>query len=154
MSGSKMVWWRALLHFSNGAVNGIIAASGAGITIQIVAGIGSSLLGLFISGGTPDSLDVAIAIICGILSGVLAGTLSKGSNKHINYLIKKFGKNISRSMLKSHFWKNLINGLAYVIKNSKTLIFNFIRNYCVPNATINIISKLKSAVYNCREVLV
>lgn len=85
---------------------------------------------------------------------LLNRVLSTGDNKHINYLIKQFGKKIGKNLFKSSFGKTLINGFAYVIKNSKTIIFNFIKNYCVPNATIIIISKLKSAIYNCKEALV
>ena len=71
--------WKALLNFLNGAVNGLIAATGAALFWQIVAGIASGLVSLFIGASKPDLEDLIIAIICGILSGILAGTLPKGA---------------------------------------------------------------------------
>ena len=141
---TKMSLWKALLNFLNGAINGVIAATGAGLIWQIVAGITSGIVSLFIGATRPTFEDLIIAIICGILSGVLAGTLPKSAGKHINYLMSKFGKKFANSLFKSSFGKTLLNAAKYVFKNSKTLLWRFIKSYCVPNFYIAIMPRIKA----------
>ena len=143
---TKMNVWKALLNFLNGAVNGIIAASGAGLIWQIIAGIVSGIVSLFIGAGRPTLEDVIIAVICGILSGVLAGTLPKGANKHINYLMKNFGRKIRKNFFKSSFGKTIMNAAKYVFKNSKKLLWKFIKSYCIPNTIIGATPRIKSVL--------
>ena len=142
----KVNVWKALLNFLNGAVNGLIAATGAALIWQIVAGIASGLVSLFIGASKPDLEDLIIAIICGILSGILAGTLPKGANKHINYLMKNFGKKVKASIFKSGFGKNLMKAAKYVFKNSKKLLWKFIKSYCIPNTLISATPRIKDAL--------
>ena len=142
----KVNVWKALLNFLNGAVNGLIAATGAALIWQIVAGIASGLVSLFIGASKPTLEDLIIAVICGILSGILAGTLPKGANKHINYLMKNFGKKVKASIFKSGFGKNLMKAAKYVFKNSKKLLWKFIKSYCIPNTLISATPKIKAAL--------
>ena len=142
----KVNVWKALLNFLNGAVNGLIAATGAALIWQIVAGIASGLVSLFIGASKPTLEDLIIAVICGILSGILAGTLPKGANKHINYLMKNFGKKVKASIFKSGFGKNLMKAAKYVFKNSKKLLWKFIKSYCIPNTLISATPRIKAAL--------
>ena len=142
----KVNVWKALLNFLNGAVNGLIAATGAALIWQIVAGIASGLISLFIGASKPTLEDLIIAVICGILSGILAGTLPKGANKHINYLMKNFGKKVKASIFKSGFGKNLMKAAKYVFKNSKKLLWKFIKSYCIPNTLISATPRIKAAL--------
>ena len=142
----KVNVWKALLNFLNGAVNGLIAATGADLIYQIIAGIASGLVSLFIGASRPKLEDFIIAVICGILSGILAKTLPKGANKHINYLMKNFGKKVKASIFKSGFGKNLMKAAKYVFKNSKKLLWKFIKSYCIPNTLISAIPKIKAAL--------
>ena len=143
---SKVSLCKALLNFLNGAFNGFIAAMGLGLIWQILAGIASGVVSLFIGVTKPTLEDFIIAVVCGILSGVLAGTLSKGNNKHINYLMKNFGKKFKESFFKSNFGKSLVNATKYVFKNSKKLILNFIKSYCIPNFYISLIPRIKAVL--------
>ena len=142
----KVNVWKALLNFLNGAVNGLIAATGAASIYQIIAGIASGLASLFIGASEPELEDFIIAVICGILSGILAGTLPKDANKHINYLMKKFGKKVKASIFKSGFGKNLMKAAKYVFKNSKKLLWKFIKSYCIPNTLISATPRIKAAL--------
>lgn len=90
--------------------------------------------------------SIIIAIICGILSGILADTLPKGANKHINYLMKNFGKKVKASIFKSGFGKNLMKAAKYVFKNSKKLLWKFIKSYCIPNTLISATPRIKDAL--------
>ena len=140
----KLILWKALLNFANGAVNGIIAATGAGMLTQIIASIASGIVSLFIGAGRPTYQDFVIAVLCGILSGILAGTLPKSAKKHIDYLMGKFGKKVGKSFFKSSLGKTFVNAVKYVFKNSKTLLWRFIKEYCIPNLYIAIIPRIKA----------
>ena len=146
MAKEKVDLWKALLNFLNGAVNGVIATAGAALIWQIIAGISSALVSLFIGASSPTFEDFIIAVICGILSGILAGTLTTGANKHINYLMKNFGKKIKTSIFRSEFGKNLLKSTKYVFKNSKKIIWKFIKSYCIPNILISATPKIKSVL--------
>lgn len=146
LTKTKVKAWKALLNFLNGVVNGLIAASGAAVIVQIIAGVVSGLVSLCIGATKPKLEDVIIAVICGILSGLLAKALPKGANKHINYLMKNFGKKIKASIFKSSFGKSLMNAATYVFKNSKKIIWQFIKSYCIPNAYISIAPRIKTAL--------
>ena len=146
LQGKKTSTWKIVCNFLNGAINGIVAASGASLIWQIIAGIAGGLVSLFIGAGSPTFEDVIIAIISGVLSGVLAGTLSIGDNKHINYLVKNFGKKISKNFFKSSFGKILLKALKYLFKNCKTILWKFIHSYCIPNTLINAVPRIKTAL--------
>lgn len=130
----------------NGAVNGVIAATGAGVIWQIIAGISSGVVALFIGASRPTFEDFVIAVVSGILSGILAGTLPKSAGKHINYLVKNFGKKIGKTFFRKSFGKTLLNAAKYVFKNSKKLLWNFIKSYCIPNAYIGIVPRVKAVL--------
>ena len=137
---------KALLNFLNGAVNGVIAATGAGVITQIVAGIASGIVALFIGANKPSFEDFVIAVVSGILSGLLAGVLPKAAGKHINYLVKNFGKKVGKAFFKKSFGKTLIKAAKYVFKNSKKLLWKFIKSYCVPNMYIGIVPRVKAVL--------
>lgn len=135
---------KILLNFLNGAVNGVIAATGAKVIWQIVAGVSNGIVALFIGATEPTMDGLITAVICGVLSGVLAGTMPKSATKHINYLMQKFGKKVGQAVFKTSFGKTLLKSFRYVFKNSKKLIWKFIKDYCIPNIYIGIAPRIKS----------
>lgn len=135
---------KILLNFLNGAVNGVIAATGAKVIWQIVAGVSNGIVALFIGATEPTMDGLITAVICGVLSGVLAGTMPKSATKHINYLMQKFGKKVGQAVFKTSFGKTLLKSFRYVFNNSKKLIWKFIKDYCIPNIYIGIVPRIKS----------
>lgn len=148
LSRNKVSVLKSLLTFLNGALNGVIAASGAGVLIQIIASIATNIADIFITSRKPTTSDFAMAIIGGILSGIFAGVVPKSSGKHLNYLMKKFGKKIARNIFKSSFGKTLLNSIKYVFKNSKKILWKFIKKYCLPNIGINISNRVYKLIYS------
>ena len=135
---------KAVLNFLNGAVNGIIAATGAALIWQIVASVSSGIISLFVGATQPTYEDLAIAILCGVLSGILAGTMPKSAGKHINYLMKSFGKKVSKAVFSTTFGKTLLKAAKYVFKNCSKVLWKFIKAYCIPNAYIGVAVRIKT----------
>ena len=143
LSNVKIKTSKIILNFLNGAINGIIAATGAGTIVQILAGITTNIVSTFISAKAPTEQDLAIAIVTGVLSGILCGTISKANGKHINKLVKTFGKKISKKLFKTGFGKTLIKAFKYVFKSCKKIIKTFLIKYIIPNISINVASRVK-----------
>ena len=55
---------------------------------------------------------------------------------------------IARNIFKSSFGKTLLNSIKYVFKNSKKILWKFIKKYCLPNIGINISNRVYKLIYS------